>query len=59
MGERKGTVKSRDMYEEPMDKDNTGVGWGRRLNVAGGSWVRQGRVMGEKCRQVQLNNINK
>ena len=30
-GERRGKVKSRNMYKRPMDKDN---GWG--LNMGGG-----------------------
>ena len=46
MGERRGRVKSRNMYKGPMDKDSLGGGVGR-LNVGGG-WAWQGRVMGEK-----------
>ena len=41
MGERRGRVKSRNMYEGPMDKDN-GVGG---LHVGEGEWAGQGRAM--------------
>ena len=43
-GERKGRVKSRNIYKGPMDKDNMG---GR---IECGRWgcVGQGRVMREK-----------
>ena len=40
-GERKGRVKSRNMYKGPMDKGNGG-----RLNVEGRGWVGQGRISG-------------
>ena len=45
MEERRGRVKLRNMYKGPMDKDNR---VGRELNVGGGGWIRQGRVMEEK-----------
>ena len=44
MGERRGRFKSRNLYKGPMDKDNLAGGG---LNVRGGGWVEQGRVMGE------------
>ena len=44
MGERRGRVKSRNMYKGPMDKDNRERGG---LNVESGGWVGQVRVMGE------------
>ena len=42
--EKGGRVKSRNMYDGPMNKDNEGGG----LNVGGGRWVGQRRVMVEK-----------
>ena len=44
MGQRRGRVRSRNMYKGLKDKDN-GIGGG--LNVGGGGWVYQGRIMGE------------
>ena len=44
MGERRGRVKSRNMYKGPMDKDNSEG----RLNVGEEGWLGQGRVMEEK-----------
>ena len=44
MGERRGKVKSRNMYKGPMDEDNGGGG----LNVGGWGWVGQGKSTGEK-----------
>ena len=49
MGERRGMVKSRNMYKGPMDKDNRA---GEGLNVGGREWVGQERVMGEKWGQM-------
>ena len=45
MRERKGRVKSRNMYEGPLDKDHR-VGGG--LNVGCGVWVGHGTVVGGK-----------
>ena len=53
MRERSGRVRSQNMCKGPMDKNNE-VGEG--LNVGGGVWVEQGRVMGGKWGQLQLNN---
>ena len=44
MGERKGKVKSRNMYKRPMDKDNGGE--------EDGMWGEQGRGIGEKWGQL-------
>ena len=46
-----GRAKSRHMYKEPMDKDNSGgVGGGR--NVREGAWAVQSRVIGENGGQL-------
>ena len=47
-GERKGRVKSRNMYKGPMDKDN-GEG---RTECGSGGWLGQGRVMEGKWGQL-------
>ena len=49
MGQR-GRIKSRNIYKGPKDKDYGGGRGG--LNVGGGEWVWQGRVMGEKWGQL-------
>ena len=49
MRERSGRVRSQNMCKGPMDKNNE-VGEG--LNVGGGVWVEQGRVMGGKWGQL-------
>ena len=49
--ERRGRVKSRNMYKGPTDKDDSG-GWGTGLNVGEGVEAGQGRVMvkkGDNC----------
>ena len=45
MGERRGRVKSRNMYEGTMEKDNRG-------GIECGGWLVQGRVMGRKWEQL-------
>ena len=45
MGERRGRVKSRNVYKGPTEKDN-GAGGG--FNVGCGGCVGHGRVMGGK-----------
>ena len=45
---KKGRVKSRNMYEGLTDNDNGGGG----LNVGGGGWEGQGRVMEGKWGQL-------
>ena len=50
-GERRGRVKSRNMYKGPTDKDDSG-GWGTGLNVGEGVEAGQWRVMvkkGDNC----------
>ena len=49
MGERRGRVKSRNMYKGPMDKDNGGRG---RIESGRWVWVGLGRVMGGKWGQL-------
>ena len=54
MGERKGRVKSRNMYKGPMVKDN-GVGLAFRSR----GWTGQGEQWGKKWEQLQMNNSKK
>ena len=48
MGERRGRVKSRNVYKGPMDKDKRGC----RIESGRWGWVRQGRAMREKWGQL-------
>lgn len=53
------SIQSQQPYQElcftevELDKDSGG---GRGLNVGGGEWAGQGRLMGEKWGHLQLNN---